>query len=449
MKPTTRDGILRGGMAALIRLLIFAAAGISAYLLSVSLSGGNAVGCGPGSACDEVLQSRWAYVFGIPVSALALAVDLALLVTTFSCGLRSTPKQRRGAWEILVPCSVVVLGSALWFTALQAFALHRFCPWCTAAHACGALAAILLLTRVPVTDATERRDKDPAVSRSTAVKFAVIAIVAVALLGVAQTVITRTTYSVSTIPAVPTNAVTQTTAILPAKTNAVAVLTNKVVPPITAIRTNVAATLPPASVKTLDVLGGRFRFDLTQVPVWGSLDAPLKLLSLYDYTCHHCRDMHPVLQQMQRSFSNQLAVVSLPMPLDSQCNHLMRQTPRPHMNACVYAKLGLAVWRAKHDAIESFDDWIFSFQNPPPLTEVTNKVIALVGLIPFEAVSHDPWIDQQLRTTIDIYGVSAREFRHGSMPQFMIGTNILSGTLTAEQLKAVVAKYAESPGVPR
>src|SRR5215211_7882258 len=130
MKPTTRDGNLRRGRALAIRLLILIAAGVSGYLLSVSLSGGNAVGCGPGSACDEVLQSRWAYVFGIPVSALALAIDLALLFTTFACGLQSTPAQRRGAWEIMVPCTVLLLGAALWFVALQIFVLHRFCPWC-------------------------------------------------------------------------------------------------------------------------------------------------------------------------------------------------------------------------------------------------------------------------------------------------------------------------------
>jgi uncharacterized membrane protein len=447
MKPTSRDGILRGGIAALIRLSILVAGGISAYLLSVSLSGGSAVGCGPGSACDEVLQLRWAYVFGIPVSALALVVDLALLVTTFSCGPKSTPKQRRGAWEILVPCSVLVLGAALWFTALQAFVLHRFCPWCMAGHACGALAAILLLTRVPVTDAKERRDKDPAIARSAVMKLAIVAIVAVALLGLGQTLVGRKTYSVTTISTVPTNAVTQT---IPAptspKTNfALAAVTNQITPSFTTIRTNLptdaVAALPPASAKTLEVLGGRFRLDLAQVPVWGSPDAPFKLLSLYDYTCHHCRDMHPIVQQVQRDFSNKLAVVSLPMPLDSQCNYLMRQTPRPHVNACAYAKVGLAVWRAKHDAIEPFDDWIFSFQNPPPLIEVTNKALQLTGLMPFEAAMRDPWIDQQLRTAIDIYGVSAREFRHGNMPQLMIGTNILSGTLTAEQLRAVVAKY--------
>ena len=52
MKSITRDGVLRGGYATGTRLLLIAAAGISGYLLSVSLSGGRAVGCGPGFAND-------------------------------------------------------------------------------------------------------------------------------------------------------------------------------------------------------------------------------------------------------------------------------------------------------------------------------------------------------------------------------------------------------------
>jgi hypothetical protein len=182
--------------------------------------------------------------------------------------------------------------------------------------------------------------------------------------------------------------------------------------------------------------------DLKRVPIWGSPDAPFKLLSLYDYTCHHCRDMHAIVQQVQRSFGNRLAVVSLPMPLDSQCNHLLRQTQRPHVNACVYAKLGLIVWRANRAAIEPFDDWIFSFQNPPPLTAVTNKALQLVGLVPFEAASRDPWVEQQLRANIDIYAASPAQPK-GQMPQFMIGTNILAGVATADQLRALVAKYVD------
>ena len=457
MKPTTRDGILRGGRAAAIRLLVLLAAGISAYLLSVSLSGGRAVGCGPGSACDAVLQSPWAYVFGIPVSAAALMVDLALLLTSFACGTKSTPKQRRGAWEIMVPCAVLVLGAALWFLALQAFVLHRFCPWCMGAHLAGALAAVLLLMRVPVTDAVERRDKDPGMSRKTVIKFAALAVFAIALLGIAQTFAPGKTYSVTVVPAPTTSerlatnvraSVSQpTTSALPT-TNLATVKpaltqSNPPVPP----KTNAAPTEVIAGAQTLDVFGGRIRLDLRQVPVWGAPDAPHKLISLFDYTCHHCREMHERVVAVQRSFGDKLAVVSLPMPLDSECNSLIRRTHPSQVNACIYTRLGLSVWRARRSAIQEFDDWVFSFPQPPPLTEVTNKVLQLIGSVAFEAVSRDPWIEMQLRTDIDLFTVSMRDYRNDRMPQFMIGTNIYSGILTTEELHAKVAAYVEpAPG---
>ena len=429
MKPNPRDGILRGPTALLVRLLILVAAGVSAYLLSVSLSGGSAVGCGPGSSCDEVLQSRWAYLFRLPVSALALVVDLALLLATFGCGPKSTPRQRRGAWELIVPCAVLLFGAALWFTALQAVVLHRFCPWCLTAHTCGAVAAVVLLLRVPVTEARERREKDPAVARSTVVRLAGAAVAAVGLLGAVQSVTTRQTYSVATINLPATNlASVPVPSPAAAKTNAV--ITPAIVAP---------APTTAAAAKFLDVFGGRIRLDLTQVPVWGSVDAPHKLLSLFDYTCHHCREMHSRVVEVQRSFNGRLAVVSLPMPLDAQCNSLMTRTPGPHMSACQYAKIGLIVWRARPEAIERYDDWFFGFERPPSLTDATNQAVTLVGAAAFEKAARDPWIEQQIQTDIDIYKISGMEYRQGSMPQFIIGTNIISGTLTTKELRARIA----------
>jgi hypothetical protein len=146
---------------------------------------------------------------------------------------------------------------------------------------------------------------------------------------------------------------------------------------------------------------------------------------------------------VQRSFADKLAVVSLPMPLDSECNSLLRRTHPSQVNACIYARLGLSVWRAKHSAIQEFDDWVFGFPQPPPLTEVTNKVLQLIGSVAFEAVSRDPWIETQLRTDIDLFTISMRDYRNDRMPQFMIGTNVFSGVLTMEQLRDQVAAYVE------
>ncbi len=438
MKPKTRDGILRGNVAVLIRFLLLVAAGVSGYLLSVSLAGGNAVGCGPGSSCDEVLNSRWAYVFGVPVSVLALLVDLTLLVTTFSCGANAKPKQRRRAWEILVPGSVLVLGAALWFVAIQAVVLQRFCPWCMAAHTSGALAAVLLLMRIPMSNATERRDNDPSIRRPLVVRLAMVAILMLALFAVAQVLAPRKTFSVSTVPEVASD----TNVVMRGPDSPTNVNSPSGRPVSTSLLTKAAE--PAKANPALDLFGGRVRLDLSQIPIWGSPNAPLKMVSLFDYTCHHCRDMHSKVVEVHRMFGDQLAIVSLPMPLDAQCNSLIRRTSPSQTNACLYAKIGLAVWRAKPSAIEPFDDWLFGFQKPPPLVDATNKAVELVGSSAFQAASVDPLIDQLLRTSIELFTISARDFRNGSMPQFMIGTNIVTGVLTTEQLRAVVLPYAEA-----
>lgn len=457
MKSTTRDGILRGGLAVLLRLLLLAAAGISAYLFSVSLSGGTAVGCGPGSGCDDVLKSRWAYVLNVPVSALAILVDLSLLLTSFACGPKSTPEQRRKAWQILTPGALMVLGAALWFVALQGFVLKRFCPWCMTAHACGAIAAVLLLKRLPLSTTRETKEKSAAISQSTLIKTAAVAVVAIALLGAAQILGPRKTFSNTTLPA---SAGTTATSI-PATnnvSNAVAAVTSANPPVQTNAPTVVRATTsaPPALVSkatnVMNVFGGKFHLDLDQLPVIGSRTAPLRMLSLFDYTCHHCQEMHERVVDVQKHFSNKLAVVSLPMPLDSQCNYLMtRGTPPAHSNACVYAKIGLAVWRANPKALMPFDDWIFASptwrppaRRAPPLTEVTNKAIQLVGAMMFEKSCRDPWVQAQVLTDIQMYETSYKEFKNGSMPQFLIGTNLVTGTLTTEQLRAVVEPYAQA-----
>src|SRR5580698_544682 len=65
---------------------------VAAYLLSVSRAHRHLpAGCGQGSGCDEVLNSRWAQVFGVPVSGPALAVYGVLLLTVLSMGFGSSP----------------------------------------------------------------------------------------------------------------------------------------------------------------------------------------------------------------------------------------------------------------------------------------------------------------------------------------------------------------------
>ena len=154
------------------------------------------------------------------------------------------------------------------------------------------------------------------------------------------------------------------------------------------------------------------------------------MVSLFDYTCHHCRLMHGHLKQAHQSFSNQLAIVSLPMPLDADCNPLVKLTPAPHVNACQYARIGLAVWRAKREVSEEFDDWVFAPERPLSVDQVRQHAETLVGKERFERALGDEWLGRQLQQDVDVFRANQQVTHKGAMPQLIVGGAISVGEMT-------------------
>ena len=125
----------------LIRVCVSAAAAVSGYLLWLAQTGRSAPGCSDaGGGCGAVLGSTYASWFGLPVAALAVAGYGVMLAATFNT------RHRLGR-AVLGATAVAVAGSAVWFTALQVFALRAWCPLCLTTHGLGVTAAALTLTR--------------------------------------------------------------------------------------------------------------------------------------------------------------------------------------------------------------------------------------------------------------------------------------------------------------
>jgi len=130
-----------------------------------------------------------------------------------------------------------------------------------------------------------------------------------------------------------------------------------------------------------------------------------------------------------RSLSNQLAIVSLLVPLDTNCNRLLKRPIAEHTNACAYALAGLAVWRADPGQMQAFDDWIFASNRPPTPAAVRTEAMRLVGSNSFMKALGDPWIKQHLDLNIRIYETNYVRYRKSVLPELMIGTNIISGVV--------------------
>ena len=376
--------------------MLFAAA-VTAYLGGISLTGGAAVGCGPDSGCDKVLQSGFAYWFGIPVSLLAVPIYVATAVCAFR--LRTSTQCRRG-WLIAVCGSLVIIGAGAWFVAVQLLIVKAFCPFCMSAHVAGVLGASLLLW------SRQRMHREEGAPVSW-VQVAVATMVGLGVMISGQFFYRPKGFAIANVP------------------NSLSTRTNGSAP---------AAT----QGRVLPIYAGQFQLKVGELPIIGPASAAHLVVSLFDYTCHHCRTMHGVLAQVQRTFSNELAIVSLPMPLDPACNTLVMRTNPDHTNACEYARLGLAVWRARPTAHAAFDDWLFAPEHPPPVAEAQRYAGELVGVVPLQSALNDPWVNDQIQRDIAIYEAAYRA-RQGNMPQLIISNKVAVGTLPIENVYQLLA----------
>ena len=116
------------------RFALLAAAGVAIYLLVAAISQGPVAGCEEGKSCSTVLSSKWAKLFGVPIGAFGAASYFALFGLSFTRSF--------GAARMFLGVSII--GGALWFTGVQAFALKTFCPWCCTTHALAVIGTLLL-----------------------------------------------------------------------------------------------------------------------------------------------------------------------------------------------------------------------------------------------------------------------------------------------------------------
>lgn len=392
-----------------MRGLLAVAALVSCYLLSVSWTGGGLAGCGPESSCHKVLTSRWAYWFGVPVGLLALPAYGGMLLVSFVVTATTSPARRTAARTLLTVLAIIVGGSALWFVGLQVLVLRSVCPYCMAAHGCGLAAAAIVLFKIPgALPSKEVRSPErqhPASPWRNA---------AIGLGGVALLIAGQVTYKPKR------NAITQL---------AGGGVTGMPLAPTNRPANNAAASR--VSPRTISLHDGQVVLNLDELPLIGSPDAPHAMVSLFDYTCHHCREMHEHLLQAHAVFSNQLAIVCLPMPLDANCNPAIKRTPEAHIGACEYARLGLAVWRAEPAAFNRFDSWLFGQRSVPSLLETKQQAEQLVGREALQNALADEWVNRQIERNVALYQMNFQKARNNIMPQILVGSRIGFGSLSS------------------
>ena len=388
-------------------MLALAGAG---YLATLSLTGGGIGGCGPGSGCHHVLGTRWAYWLGVPVSLPAFGLYLALLAATLAVTSPRLRQRERFLWQFIAGASLAAVGAGLWFVLLQYAVIGSWCKFCLATHGSAAAAAGLLLFALSkrrssagpgdaVGTGDAGRMPAPLSSRDLGLS-AVGAVLVLGTLVVGQIAVSKRLYALNRID---------------------------------------AARGPSRELK---LHGGKFRLNPDEVPRLGSASATNFIVSLFDYTCIHCRALHPLLVAAEHQYAGQLAILSLPMPLDAACNPLIPFTRPANANACEFAKLSLAVWRAKREAFREFDDWLFSLNATPSLDQVRAKAETLAGKDALARALRDEWVQHQLWVDVTLYQANAIATSDSRLPQLIIGDAIAHGSIaSAEELAQLIVQH--------
>ena len=414
------------------------------YLAWLAIHNGPAAGCGPESGCNKVLQSRWAYWLDLPVSVPAVLVYLALLGVTILLQKRPSPDDQRGSWAAIIILSVIVAGAALWFVGLQVFVIKAFCKFCMTAHACGFAAALLCLKNTPLaadpdTPMWTTGSGKRGVPRQAVFSLVLIGLAGVAVLAGGQMLFQKQRNVVKVLPVAGARATK--TAASPSSAS-----TNHSTPKAPGGPSTDQPVSPNARLiapRTLLLYSNQFVIKFDDVPMIGSPDSPHIIVFLFDYTCSHCRAVHPLLVQACQQFSNQLGVVCLPVSLSPQCNPFVpRIRSHASSNSCEYARLDLAVWRAKPEAQRQFDDWMFASVEPPPLKQAREYAAQLVGADKLESALADPWIQQQILTDCQLHRASSLAVESSALPQIIMGDAVSSGPLNSvDHLLTLLNRY--------
>lgn len=384
---------------------------VAAYLGWNGLRSGLVAGCGPESGCGDVLTSRWSSWFGIPVSLFALPLYLLLVFSILRLPETKVEPRFRALGFATATASLLIILAALWFIGLQALIIRRFCPWCLLAHSAGMLASGWVLWRLLFS--LEKVGWKGLLTSRLRGRACVFGVLAWLLLVGGQLVYVPDKFAVVELPET--------------------------------IESTVAPKERQVSEKssdqTLSLYGGQLVLKAMDHPVMGNPESGRYLLSLFDYTCHSCRTTHKHLKTLVERFPEELAVISLPVPLNADCNHVMQRqqsiTQPAHRDACQYAALSLAVFKSKREGWEEFDDWLFTGDKPPSVTEANARALEVVGnRDAIKQVMGGGWLRDQVRLGVELYGAS----RQGRLPQLIVGHSILVGEVNdSKKLFSVVA----------
>jgi uncharacterized membrane protein/protein-disulfide isomerase len=389
---------------------------VLALVLSIILSwhylkGGSMLGCGGGSPCDQVLNSRWSTIAGVlPVSSLATGVYLAMLVASLFIGGGTNTEIRGLVWNVLLILAGSIAGGAIWFIIVQKWVIGYFCPYCITIHTAGLLCAALIIRQAlahpdSIFSLSNNSTKPQNVSTATKQPVVPLHLVGFIFIGLLLSGIMAASQILFT---------------------------------------------PKAAYYSGESQDNLTDINYHAAPIIGSPDAPYVVKLLFDYQCPHCQKIHFMLHEAVRRYAGKLSFILCPTPLNTQCNPYIPRDVDAFKNSCEMARIGLAVWAAKPESFTSFENWMFTFESgdrwqPRPVEAARAKAVELVGKEKFNDAVREPWIEQYMQSCIQTYGETMQGGR-GGIPKLVFGSQwVIPEPNNEEDLIMILQKSLRIP----
>lgn len=411
----------------------------SSYLAWSSLSASPVAGCGGSDLfdCDHVLKSRWSHVLTLPVSIPAIATYLVLLGSLVS--RPTTEVAERVRWNVVGATCLAAGGAALWFIALQVAVLQQLCPYCLVAHACGLIAAAVFLWRRPIT------------TSNLGWLVGGVAIALTGLVALQSYGEPPETFEVIDNRSIPVKSAEETSS----EGQAAEEDEMLFAPPDSAGLQSSWPTLPDAELlpqwqwatalvagpssllvmqtdapapesRTVKVLDG-IKLRTKDWPMVGDPNAEMIFVELFDYTCPHCQRTHESFQAAKQHFGDRLGVVTLPLPLDGDCNPTVRSTPSSQAEACELAKLAIAVWLTEKNRFVEFHDYMFDAK--PGYSQALAKAKSMVDPSKLEEVLRGEAPSDYVSKHVMLY----KRAGTGAIPKLMFPNTTVVGEVGSGQ----------------
>ncbi len=378
-------------LAGLLAALSLGALSVSIYLTWNSWQAEVVAGCGGDGAvdCDAVLTSHWSRWLGMPVSLFGSITYLGILAVCWPAA--KCPEGKAGSG--LLALSLLAAGAAVWFIAVQAVFLQSFCFYCLSVHACGlgiAGVTLLLIRGAPqevdynqmrallgVNEPAEPSNQSPSEERfypliATGVAAGGLALLMGGqLLSIPEGLIVESLAENASLSFEQEEAEDQTF-------EAILVEDQEDVDLEDLLGTETEASSGP---RQLFFRGLQKTIDLSEYPMLGNPDALLVFVELMDYTCKHCRRLHPYVESTLEHYGDQVAFVIHHVPLSSRCNpHLTKYRPATK-DACDYTRLAMGVWQLAPEEFPEFHNWLMESEKPKRALRIAGDAVLIDDLL--------------------------------------------------------------------